>query len=41
MAGLLLTLAVPRIRVGARHAAHPSGSEQSPPPDVPAAAGQH
>ncbi|MFJ3365712.1 MFS transporter [Streptomyces anthocyanicus] len=41
VAGLLLTLAIPRVRAGARHAAHTSGSEQSLPTDVPATAGKH
>lgn len=41
VAGLLLTLAIPRVRAGARHAAHTSGSEQSLPADVPATAGKH
>ncbi|MFD4347246.1 MFS transporter [Streptomyces coelicoflavus] len=41
VAGLLLTLAIPRVRADARHAAHTSGSEQSLPADVPATAGKH
>ncbi|XKK64643.1 MFS transporter [Streptomyces sp. ARC32] len=41
VAGLLLTLAIPRARATARHAARNSGSEQSLPADVPATAGKH